>query len=150
MQQTTALLVNLRRIIRLYDNMLRPVCDHYGLAPIEATIISFLFNNPEKDTAADIVDLRMLSKSNVSLAVESLIQKSLLQRRQDKEDRRRIHLSLTSQAAPITREIESTRERFRKLIYKGFTEEEKQLFILFNDRIAENTKSAEEGDCYHE
>ena len=93
----------------------------------------------------------MLSKSNVSLAVESLIQKSLLQlRRQDKEDRRRIHLSLTSQAAPITREIESTRERFRKLIYKGFTEEEKQLFILFNDRIAENTKSAEEGDCYHE
>ena len=37
MQQTTALFsVNLRRIIRLYDKMLRPVCDHYGLAPIES------------------------------------------------------------------------------------------------------------------
>lgn len=150
MQQTATLLLNLRRIVRLYDKMLKPVCDQYGLTPIEATIISFLFNNPEKDTAADIVDLRMLSKSNVSLAVESLIQKSLLQRQQDKKDRRRIHLSLTSQAAPITREIESTRELFRKLIYKGFTEEEKQLFILFNNRITENTKSAEKGEYYHE
>ena len=85
MHQTNTLLSNIRRIVRLYDSMLRPVCDRYGLAPIEATIISFLQNNPGRDTAADIVELRMLSKSNVSQAVESLIQKSLLQRRQDTE-----------------------------------------------------------------
>ena len=44
---------------------------------------------------ADIVELRMLLKGNVSQAVESLIQKSLLKREQNKEDRRKIHLSLT-------------------------------------------------------
>lgn len=146
MCQINTLLPNIRRIIKLYDNMLKPVCDRYGLVPIEATIISFLFNNPGRDTAADIVELRMLSKSNVSQAVESLIQKSLLQRRRDKEDRRRIHLLLTPESKPITQEIECVRGGFRKQIFRGFTEEEERQFALFNERIAENTKNVLEGD----
>ena len=55
--------------------MLKAICEEYRLTLIEATIISFLHNNPAKNTAADIVELRMLSKGNVSQAVESLIQK---------------------------------------------------------------------------
>ncbi len=147
MHQTNTLLSNIRRIIRLYDTMLKPVCERYGLVPIEATIISFLFNNPGRDTAADIVEFRMLSKSNVSQAVESLIQKSLLQRRQDTEDRRRIHLSLTPASKPITREIDAVREDFRKQIFRGFTEEEQKQFARFNERIAENTKTAVGGEA---
>ena len=146
MHKTNTLLVNIRRIIKLYDNMLRPVCDQYGLSPIEATIISFLYNNPGRDTAAEIVELRMLSKSNVSQAVESLIQKSLLQRRQDLKDRRRIHLLLTPASDPITHQIEVVRENFRKQIFRGFTEEEEKQFSCFNQRIAENTKLSVEGD----
>ena len=146
MRQTNTLLSNIRRVIKLYDSMLKPVCDRYGLVPIEATIISFLYNNPGKDTAADIVEFRMLAKSNVSQAVESLIQKSLLQRRQDTEDRRRIHLALTSEARPITEDIETVREVFRKQLFRGFTEEEQKQFAWFHDRVAENTKRAMEGD----
>ena len=138
------LLANIRRVVKLYDSMLRLVCDQYGLVPIEATIISFLFNNPGKDTAADISELRMLSKSNVSHAVENLIQKSLLQRRQDTADRRRIHLSLTPETRPITQAIERVRDGFLEQIFRGFTEEEKRQFARFNERIAENTKMAAE------
>lgn len=141
MPRNPTLLVNFRRILRLYDTMLKQVCDRYGLVPLEATIISFLYNNPEQDTAADIAELRMLSKSSVSQAVESLIQKSLIQRRQDTEDRRRIHLSLDPKAAPITQEIEAVRERFRKRIFRGFTEEEQRQFARFHERIAENTET---------
>lgn len=150
MYRTNTLLVNIRRIIKLYDSLLKPVCDQYGLVPIEATIISFLYNNPDRDTAADIVELRMLSKSNVSQAVESLIQKSLLLRRQDTEDRRRIHLSLTSESSPITQKIEEVRENFRKQIFQGFTKEEEKQFTRFNERIAENTKIASERGVCHE
>ena len=45
---------------------------------MEIKIISFLYNNPEKDTAADIAELRMLPKRNISKAVESLIKKGFL------------------------------------------------------------------------
>ena len=105
-----------------------------------------LSNNPGRDTAADIVEFRMLSKSNVSQAVECLIQKSLLERRQDTKDRRRIHLSLTPKSKPITDDIETVRNHFRKQIFLGFTEEEEKQFAWFNERIAKNTKIELEGD----
>ena len=58
----------------------------------------FLYNNPGKDTAADITELRMLSKGNVSQAVESLIQKgSAKDGPLTRLDRRKIHLSLLPQ-----------------------------------------------------
>lgn len=150
MQQLNAFLFNIRRIIKLHNSMLKPVCDQYNLAPIEAAIIGFLCNFPSRDTAADIVELRMLSKSNVSQAVESLIQKSLLQRRQDTEDRRRIHLSLTPESKPIMRAIEIVCDDFREQIFRGFTEEEKQQLVRFNERIAENTKAAMKKAGVHE
>ena len=140
MRRATTLLTNMRRIIKLYDSMLKPVCEHYDLTLMEAAIISFLYNNPGKDTAADIVELRMLAKSNVSQAVESLIQKSLLYRTQDTKDRRKIHLSLAEKTKPITQEIERVRERFRERVFQGFSEEEENLMVQFNKRIAENIK----------
>ena len=146
MHQTNILLANIRRIVKLYDSMLKPVCERYALALIEATIISFLYNNPGRDTAADIVEYRMLSKGNVSQAVESLIQKGLLQRCQDTRDRRRIHLSLTGKARPITDEIERVRQIFQDQIFRDFSEEEERQFARYNERIAENIKKAAEGD----
>lgn len=63
--QTTDFLTMIRRIIKLHEGMLKEVCEHYQLALIEANIISFLYNNPGRDTAGDIVELRMLAKGNV-------------------------------------------------------------------------------------
>ena len=146
MHRTNILLANIRRIVKLYDSMLKPVCERYALALIEATIISFLYNNPGRDTAADIVEYRMLSKGNVSQAVESLIQKGLLQRCQDTRDRRRIHLSLTGKARPITDEIERVRQIFQDQIFRDFSEEEERQFARYNESIAENIKKAAEGD----
>lgn len=146
MHRTNILLANIRRIVKLYDSMLKPVCERYALALIEATIISFLYNNPGRDTAADIVEYWMLSKGNVSQAVESLIQKGLLQRCQDTRDRRRIHLSLTGKARPITDEIERVRQIFQDQIFRDFSEEEERQFARYNERIAENIKKAAEGD----
>lgn len=140
------LLANIRRIIKLHDRMRKPVCERFGLTQIEASIVSFLHNNPGKDTAADIVELRRLSKSNVSQAVESLIRKSLLVRRQDAADRRRIHLSLTPAAKPITREVEQMWKCFHWQIFRGFTEEEERQFAAFHERIAENA-AAEGGEA---
>ena len=142
MSQKSNFLVNIRRIIKLHETMLKQICQDYHLSLIEATIISFLYNNPGKDTAADIVELRMLSKGNVSQAVESLIQKSILQRKQDTEDRRKIHLSLTPAAQPITQELEIISKEFLEEVFSGLSQEELELLERMNDRIIENTKNA--------
>lgn len=142
MSPTTEFLMNLRCIIKLHETMLKEICGQYQLQLIEAKIISFLRNNPGRDTAADIVELRMLSKGNVSQAVESLIQKSLLQREQDQNDRRKVHLSLTCWAQPIVDSMEILWQEFEKELFAGISEEEKELFRQISNRIEENTRNA--------
>lgn len=142
MKRPTDFLTNIRRIIKLHESMLKGICETYRLSLIEATIISFLYNNPGKDTAADIVGLRMLSKGNVSQAVESLMQKSLLQRRQDTEDRRKIHLSLTQAAQPITASLKELFQQFHEELFFGLSKEELELFDRVNEQIIVNTQNA--------
>ena len=142
LHQTTEYLVNNRRIIKLHENMLKDICEEYGLSLTEATIISFLHNNPEKDTAADIAELRMLSKGIVSQSVESLIQKSFLRRQQDASDRRKIHLFLLPYALPITKSIERIQKTLHAEIFAGLSETEQELFRQLHHRIIENTKTA--------
>lgn len=137
-------LINLRRIIQLYESMLKEICKDYQLTLAEATIVSFLHNNPGKDTAADIVEFRRMQKSNVSAAVESLYQRGLLDRRQDQEDRRKIHLTLTAAANPIVRTIDALIKEFRGEIFSGITEEELNSFFRINKKIKDNTILATE------
>ena len=145
MSASTELFMGIRSLFRLYDKMLKKVCTEHELTLIEADIISFLQNNPSKDTAADIVELRMLSKGAVSKAVESLIQKSLLERIPDKEDRRKIHLRLKPEAGPGTESIDEVREEFLNTILEGFTKDEQELHRKLVNRLFENTKRAMEG-----
>ena len=145
MKRTTELFMGLRSLFRLYDKMLKKVCTEHDLTVIEADIISFLQNNPGKDTAADIVELRMLSKGAVSKAVEALIQKSLLEREPDKEDRRKIHLRLCALAGPVTESINEVREEFLSTILEGFSGEELETYTEFLRRVFTNTRKAMEG-----
>ena len=139
---TTDFLMNIRRIIKLHESLLKEICSQYHLTLIEATIISFLYNNPGKDTAGDIVELRMLSKGNVSNAVELLIQKSLLQRTPDASDRRKIHLSLLPETKPIPDAIDTIQNQFYEEVFNGFSEDEYAYFQTLNQRLMENTKNA--------
>ena len=143
MNRTTDYLVGIRRIIKLQESMLKEyICQPYGLSLTEAAVISFLYNNPGKDTAADIVELRMLQKGNVSQAVEALVQKSFLQRRQDEEDRRKIHLSLTEESKTIVATVESLNREFQMTVFQGVSEKELVVFQEVNAKITHNVQRA--------
>lgn len=142
MSRTTGLLESLRWMNKLYQKLLKQICKKYDLSWVEANIISFLSNNPQRDTAGDIVELRMLSKGNVSAGVEGLIQKSLLERIPDQRDRRRIHLHLLPKAQPITADIQAGMEEFQNEIFCGFSPQEVELLEQLNTRIWMNTQNA--------
>lgn len=135
----TEWLVHFRHIIKCQDALIKELCDKFLLTRIEGTIITFLHNHPGRDTAGDIVELRMLSKGNVSKAVEALIQKGLIHREQDEKDRRKIHLSLLPAAEPMILALEEKQREFGNALFDGFSEEEMRLFHEMNSRIAKNT-----------
>ena len=82
-------------IKRLYDHEMAPLMARFTLTRMELDVLLFLSNNPGLDTAAEIVQLRMLTKSHVSKAVDHLTERGLIQQARDEKNRRRVHLTLT-------------------------------------------------------
>ena len=144
MRNATEFWQGLRGMLKLYEKMLKRVCMAHDLAVTEADILGFLKNNPEKDTAADISELKMLSKGAVSKAVDSLIGKGLLSREPDKQDRRRIHLKITPEAAPVVEDITKVQNDYWNTMLEGFSEEEYRTYEKLRSRHFENVRRAEE------
>ena len=144
MKRNTQFLLGINRMLKLHETMLKSVCGKYGLTVVETEIVSFLWNNPGKDTATDIVELRMLSKGCVSKAVESLIRKGCLIRTQDSSDRRIQHLQLTEKTASVTGEIDRLQEELWEILLSGFDSGEVSLFEQFMDRMFDNIRDASE------
>ncbi|MDO5411627.1 MAG: MarR family transcriptional regulator [Lachnospiraceae bacterium] len=138
MRPPTDILLLIRSSLKLYEQTLMEMETNFRLSQMEIKIITFLYNNPGKDTIRDISELRMLPKGNVSQGVESLVQKGLLKRTPDCCDRRRLHLSLTELATPIGVEIEQGKQRFLERIFEGFSEEEILLYNQLGDRVMDN------------
>ena len=105
MNHHTETLETIRWIIKYYEKLMKETGNSFNLSQMEINILSFLYYNPTKDTASDIVELRMLPKGNVSQGVEKLIQKDLLTRETDKSDRRKVHLFLTKKTINILKDI---------------------------------------------
>ena len=124
----------------LYDQMVAPLCQEYGLTHMEFVVLMFLANNPGFDTAAQIVKYRRLTKSHVSLAVRSLLERRMLTGEDGKDDRRTIHLSLTDEAEDLVMEGRKVQDRFFETLFSGFTPEERDQMGQFMNRIDKNIK----------
>ena len=144
MKNCTEFWLRLRGMIKLYEKTMKTVCTAHALTMVETDIIAFLKNNPQKDTAADIVELRMLSKGAVSKGVEALIQKELIRRYPDTEDRRRLHLQLTDRSELILTDIERAQTEFWNTVFEGFSEEELEIHERLKTHMFENVRNAEE------
>lgn len=137
-------LFTIRDIGKIYETILKSVCRKYDLTLAEAKVISVLSMYPQIDMAKEIAQVQMLTKSHVSQAVDSLIKKSLIQRKTDESDRRKVHLCMRQEALPITREIQQVKQQFLERIVCDFSEKEKEIFCSFLQRLTVNIKQITE------
>lgn len=138
MRGNTSFLISLHKFFNYYGKLRRPVCQRHNISQVEFDIIAFLYHNPDVDTAGDIARLRMLSKSNVSKAVEALIQKGILTREQDKADRRKIHLALTNHNEMLVKDVGGVLPMFYQQAFQGIPEEELHLMKVISQQITKN------------
>lgn len=129
---------NIQRSRKKYASMLEPVCREYDLTRNELDVLLFLANNPQYDRAADIVAVRKIAKSHVSLAVTNLEHRGLLERRMEEDDRRTSHLKLTEKAQPIIRAGQHLQKRFFTGIFAGLTREELEQWGNVLEKICHN------------
>lgn len=62
-----------KTIISYYELLSGAVCDRYELTQMEYDILMFLHNNPQNNTAAEIVKIRKSTKSHVSTSLKTLV-----------------------------------------------------------------------------
>lgn len=132
---------NLTSFKNLYIGVMAPVCEKYDLTFMELTVLLFLHNNPNHDTASEIVKLRRLTKSHVSISVRSLIDKGLLLGNRNDNDRRTIHLQITDAAMPAVEAGAVAQRDLAEIMFAGFTQEDLSRMSDMIERITNNVNS---------
>ena len=124
-----------------YGKLLAPLCEENSLTRNELDVLLFLYNNPGFDRAADIVSLRGIAKSHVSLSVSNLEDRGYLDRCFDANDRRTAHLKLTGAGRELAGKARELQETFFTGLYAGVTEEEFALWGSVTKKVCDNIRN---------
>ena len=132
-------LLNKAQIIKkLYSNVFERIAVEYNITANEVMILTFLKDDFDQDMATDIVNTLMISKSHVSLSVNNLEKAGYIVKKQDLNDKKKIHLVITEKAKPILNEIENEQNKLYEVIFKGISEEEKEILKLILQKMCNN------------
>lgn len=126
------------RFKHLIDIRLASLCEQYDLKRLEAELIYYLSDCDDKNTASDIRAVLYVNKGHLSCMLNELCGKGYISCRQDEDDKRYNHYSLTDKALEIA---DVMREEWKKLmeqILKGVTEEEKETYVRLAQKLRDN------------
>ena len=153
-----------KTITSYYELLSGEVCDRYELTQMEYDILMFLHNNPQHNTAADIVKVRKSTKSHVSTSLKNLENKGLVERIQSQDNKKHIEIVLLDKAEIIVKAGISNKDvkldHFMDLnyfkyennlqVYYGILKHEVNLveeknkleWVAINDELLDNSKFA--------
>lgn len=124
-----------KTITGYYELLSGEVCDWYGLTQMEYDILMFLHNNPQHNTAAEIVKVRKSTKSHVSTSLKKLENEGLIERIQSENNKKHIEIVLLDKAELIVEAGINAQKKFAKNVLSGLTEEEIHMCINVFDKI---------------
>lgn len=107
----------------LYSKCVGQICQKRQITRLELDILLFLANNPCFDTASDIVEVRYLSKSQVSASVKLLENRGYIRKEYTKENRKTAHLVICDAAAEIVKDGKDAQEKFLSVMTEGIPRE---------------------------
>lgn len=132
----------------LYEMQMAPLSRAFGLTAMELSILLFLANNPEYDTATEIVKKRHLTKSHVSISLRSLEARGYIRKEHRDGDRKTAHLTLLPAADEITAEGQKQQAEFLSVLTGQFSAEEiaglRSCITRMNDNVLDALKIRKE------
>ncbi|MCR2822537.1 MarR family winged helix-turn-helix transcriptional regulator [Lederbergia panacisoli] len=97
--------------------------------------------------ASELAEKQLVHKSAITVRVDKLVKKGLVERQRDEKDRRNVYLGLTKEGTELYKSIESKVNEFVDTIVKKIPETEMESFLNVYVKIAdyiENYKGEEE------
>ena len=134
-----------RNILQAYSTRCKPLCKEIGMPQTAFVILMFLANNPEFDTARDIVETRYIKANLVSVNVESLVREGYLKREKSPGDRRKTRLVCTQKAWPVVERGRRLQDDFNGELFKNVDDRLKADFFRVLDIMENNLKEIKKG-----
>ena len=131
-----------KKVKALYELCSKPVRTEYGLTQMEYSVLMFLRRNPGGDTASEIVRTGGFTKSHVSSAIRSLELRGLIKREYQGNNNKTIHIRLTGLADELLGKLAAADERYVKLLFAGFSEEELDFSKELFNKVCLNAEKA--------
>ena len=123
-----------------YESLSKSICEKYNLTKMEYDILMFLYNNPQFNTAADIVKVRKSTKSHVSTSLKKLENRGFVKRIQSEDNKKHIEIVLLDRAALIVEAGLNAQKQFAQDVLSGLTKEERHMCIKVFDKICNNAE----------
>ena len=117
-----------RKLGNLYAGLCAPICRQYGMNQTCFDVLMFCANNPDRNTARDVCEVRGIKSGMASVAVETLEKSGLLERREDPEDRRRKLVYILPKGQQCNETMYAVIQSGDKKLLEGFTPEEEAQF----------------------
>lgn len=99
--------------------------------------ILFVLWKKDNLTISDISKETSLAKNTVSIVVDGMVRKGILERNINPMNRRQTIVSLTEYAKSIEEKYESVSQQMNTLFYRGFSQKEREEFEGYLERIVD-------------
>ena len=138
MYQEYEILLIGQQLKKLLEKKSLPIMVKYDLRKVELDILSFLDYSSEGDTAKDIMLTKHISKAHVSKSVDNLKKRGYIQLREDKEDHRKFHISLTESGVSVLHEFLKIRNECKEILFRNITQGEKAVLNQVLEKMQDN------------
>jgi DNA-binding MarR family transcriptional regulator len=115
-------------IKKIYDNSYDDLRKKYGLTMNEIMFLLYLDKHQMKNTAREVVDDLMTTKSHISKSIDSLAKENIIIRIPDKYDKKIIRLFINKNAENILNDLKERENLITKTITKGISKENMATF----------------------
>lgn len=129
-----------------YSAMCKPLCQQIKLPQTAFDILMFFANNPEYQTARDVVEVRKLKANLVSVNVDKLVSEGYLERQSAPDDRRKTLLFCTPKSQNIIEQGRAVQELFRERLLENTDEQSREIFFHIIETMEENMNHILKGE----
>lgn len=125
-------------LLEAYSSWCKPLCKEIQMPQTAFDILMFLANNPDYNTARDIVEIRGLKANLVSMNIEKLVSEGFLERITDTNDRRKNVLKCTEKSEGVIEKGRQLQKDFFESLFIGIDEESLRQFHGVLEQIRAN------------
>lgn len=125
---------------RIFERLLAE--NDIAISSGQGRILFVLWKN-DNLTISEISQKTSLAKNTVSIVVDGMVQKGILARNINPENRRQTIISLTDNAKKMKNKYEAVSQQMNSLFYQGFSEQERNEFESYLARILDTLTRAE-------